>query len=150
MALTDYAIVRSLYTWLSTEYTGDIDYSNPNDFDAEASDLSEWILINVTSLNSIPVRSASTRMYNLTLRIGCWYRASSDPVGHMKLASTIKEILYQSVVSVYDYDAGGDPKVGTIRFHEPQTRDHGETQDQGDWAYASVSVTGTVEEGTCA
>lgn len=90
-----------------------------------AGEVDEWFQPRLLGPTAIPSRTGD-RIEGWTLNVNCFARVGLDDAGSqrgtiwraLELAGEVRDEFHQSDIAVQDWDAGGDPTLGYLRFEE--------------------------------
>lgn len=116
----------SVFDYLSTQLSGTASIDFPG-VPFESAGLEQWFQPRLLGPTTQPSRrNDRTEFY--TLNVNCFARTGRDVDGnqkatvwaHLDLAGEARDAFHQADVPVKDWDAGGDPVIGYLRFEEAE------------------------------
>ena len=141
--INDLNIRQSLFTWLATtSLVDDFKTGTPDRFDPNREDTQEWVFIDVVRLKRNKHSRAGQEHYSLVIEAEVKSRDQSAALGAANMVAKVTSVLNTSVrIPIYDYSSSGDPQVGVITLHEPESKEG----DSRVWRTIIISIPGVAQ-----
>jgi hypothetical protein len=137
-------IKASVFQYIATNYSGNVNWDTPSRFDPDAADTESWVAFFVDLQDFEPSRSA-TDEGRVLLEFDIRSRKQDKAYEIEELLDDVRAVLSKGMtIPIVDYDDSDEPTVGYVRLTEPVIRDLTEDNDQ--WRRANVTIEGRVQE----
>lgn len=137
-------IVASLTYGFSEIYTKNVDWGNPDKFDAEADDLDSWVHVSIPSITMERRRVGKPRRGTFRMQVIIAARTQDDLYACDKLAGEITELLEHWQPVIKDYSTSAETPVGYAMLHEAQMME--DESDKDTWQRRRIEIEGHFHE----
>lgn len=109
-----------------TYYDDNFSLTDKTEFDNEQFDIDsvvEAVQFDLMMYDDSVVRKLNKREIDATVRFKVWVKRGTNNYRIFDILNELDTLFNRVTIAVRDYDASGDPRVGWIRFDEPDMKD---------------------------
>jgi hypothetical protein len=115
------SIASSLLAFWSNQFSAGVTTVYPG-MKVNTTDLSEWVEIWIDSWSRKPQRIGGVPLIDVAVSVHCFVKSGTDAGRIHAVTDAVRLVFSQESVPLHDFEQSGEPRIGTIRIKEPETR----------------------------